>query len=216
MQYNYLFFDLDGTLIDSKEGIMNSFRYAFNRLGVSIPNEKELETMIGPPLQEGFKKILNMDNKGAERAVYLFREYYGTKGIYENNPYPGIHQLLEELSLNGKKVFVATSKLEKYAWLVLDHSDLKPYIDDMAGADYGGNLSDKSILIQRLIDRNKLSDKSKMVMIGDTHFDMTGADEVNISKIAIGYGYGKMEELMSYIPNHYAESVNELYEILLG
>ncbi len=213
-QFTHIIFDLDGTLTDNTRGIGKSLQYALQKMKLDGYSDELLRNFIGPPLQHGFKTHFGLNEKNTALAVDYFREYYGEKGWSDNVPYPGIRELLEELHFAGKQVFVATSKLEKFARMILQKFQLDKYLVDLQGADYGGNHS-KASLIQLLMDRNRIQPGSRVAMIGDTVFDMEGARETRIAAIAVGYGFGKKEDLLAATPDFYAEDVDELYEILI-
>ncbi|HBL75032.1 MAG: hypothetical protein A2W90_07445 [Bacteroidetes bacterium GWF2_42_66] len=213
-QFSHIIFDLDGTLTDNTPGIGKSLQYALRKMQLDGYSDELLKKFIGPPLQHGFKTHFGLNEKNIEMAVDYFREYYGEKGWSDNTPYAGVRELLEELHFSGKQIFVATSKLEKFARMILQKFELYNYLTDMQGADYGGNHS-KASLIQSLMDRNRIQPGDRVVMIGDTGFDIEGARETGISVIAVGYGFGKKEDLLAMNPDFFAEDVDELYEILI-
>jgi phosphoglycolate phosphatase len=207
-----IIFDLDGTLTNPIEGIFNSLHYSlklmhFNDIPSVLPPE-----FVGPPLQHSFKNIFGMNERETEQAVIYFREYYGNWGLYENKPYDGIEELLEELSKNGKKLYVATSKLKKYAWEVIRHFEFDKYIEDLEGADYAGNHS-KSGLILSIMQKYRLKPEETL-MIGDTLYDIEGAHEAGIKCIAVGYGFNSREILEAANPEIYVEDIEALTELL--
>lgn len=214
MNYDFknIIFDLDGTLTNPIEGIFNSLCYSLKKMNYkNLPTELPQE-FVGPPLQHGFKNIYGFTDKETDQAVLYFREYYGSRGLYENKPYVGIHELLEELSMKGKKLFVATSKLEKYAWEVIKHFEFDKYIEDLQGADYYGNHS-KSELILAIIDKYRLNPEAT-IMVGDTLFDIEGAKEAGIKCIAVGYGFNTREILETAHPYIFVDDIEELTEQL--
>ena len=212
-QFKHIIFDLDGTLTDNTQGIGNSLRYALQKMQLDGYSEDLLMKFIGPPLQYGFKTHFGLNEKNTALAVEYFREYYGENGWSDNVPYAGVNELMEELHFTGRNMYVATSKLERFARQILQKFGLDTYLTDMQGADYGGNHS-KASLIQNILDRNQIKDLNNVVMIGDTIFDIEGARETGISVIAVGYGFGKKEELMAANPDSFAEDIDELYELL--
>lgn len=214
--FSHILFDLDGTLTDPRLGIGNSLKYALRQMQIDGYSEEILNRFVGPPLQEGFKNLFGLNERNTNLAVEHFRTYFGEKGLYENQPYAGITELLEELHLSGKRVYVVTSKLEKYAKIIIRHFEFDRYIDDLQGAEYSGKHSGKGQLIGELMERNRFLPSSSVVMIGDTHYDIIGAKEQNISSIAVGYGFGTQETLSSCNPDFMAGSVDELAELLLG
>lgn len=214
--YTHLLFDLDGTLTNPMLGIGNSLQYALRQMHIDGYTSEILERFIGPPLQEGFKNLFGLNERNTNLAVEHFRTYFGEKGVYENEPYAGISELLEEIHLSGKRIYVVTSKLEKYAQMIIRHFEFDRYVDDLQGAEYTGKHSGKGQLIAQLMERNRILPASSVVMIGDTHYDMIGATEQGISSIAVGYGFGTHESLTACDPDYLVGSVDELAELLLG
>lgn len=216
MSFTHILFDLDGTLTNPRLGIGNSLKYALRQMQIEGYSAEILERFVGPPLQEGFKNLFGLNQRNTELAVEHFRTYFGAKGLYENEPYPGILELLEALHFSGKRIYVVTSKLEKYAGMILRHFEFDRYVDDLIGAEASGKHSGKGQLISELMERNRIPAADTVVMIGDTHYDIVGAKENAIFTIAVAYGFGTLETLRSCNPDHLAESVDELAELLLG
>ncbi len=216
MSFSHILFDLDGTLTNPRLGIGNSLRYALRQMQIEGYSDEILERFVGPPLQEGFKNLFGLNERNTELAVEHFRIYFGDKGLYENEPYPGITGLLEELYLSGKRIYVVTSKLEKYAKMIIMHFEFDRYIDDLIGAEQTGKHSGKGQLISELMERNRIPASPSVVMIGDTYYDMIGAKENEISSIAVGYGFGTQASLSSCDPDYMVDSVAELAELLVG
>lgn len=214
--FSHIIFDLDGTLTDNTQGIKNSVRYALQKMHFeSIPDEIS-DQFIGPPLQWGFKNLFGLNEKNTELAVAYFREYYGENGWHENVPYAGVSEMLEELYFAGKQLFIATSKLEKYAVKIMQHFEFDKYIIQLTGADYSGLKATKSMVISSLMESRQLQPSTEIVMIGDTAFDIIGGKENGLSTIAVAYGFGKEEELRAADPDYFVEDVEELYEVLMG
>lgn len=216
MQFTHILFDLDGTLTNPRLGIGNSLKYALRQMQTDGFSNEILEQFVGPPLQDSFKRLFGMNERNTALAVEHFRTYFGEKGLFENEPYQGIGELLEELHLSGKHVYVVTSKLEKYAKIIMQHFEFDRYLDDLQGAEATGEHSGKGQLIEQLMTRNRIKPSASVVMIGDTHYDLIGARENNISSIAVSYGFGTPETLTNYNPNYLVDSVEELAELLLG
>lgn len=213
-QFSHIIFDLDGTLTDNTHGIRNSLIYALEHMQIQGYSEKMLERFIGPPLQWGFSNLFGLDERNTKLAVEYFRDYYSLNGWHENEPYPGIYQLLEDLHFAGIKMFVATSKLEKFAQKIIAYFEFEKYMIMLNGADYGGENATKTKLISDILKTQKLKPSKQIVMVGDTVFDIIGGQENGLSTIAVGYGFGKEEELLNMNPDFYAQDVDELYEIL--
>ena len=187
-------FDLDGTLIDPKLGITNSFIYALNRFGLTAEPD-ELLHIIGPPLRHSFSRGYGFDSVKTEEAVRLYREYFSQKGIYENTLYPGISSILEELHSSGVKIALATSKVREYAIEILRYHSILRFFDFVSGSEMDGSRSEKNEVITFALDNLNVSDLSGVVMIGDRCYDITGATQAGISSIGVLYGYGSESEL---------------------
>lgn len=214
--FTHILFDLDGTLTNPRLGIGNSLKYALRQMHIDGYSDELLERFVGPPLQDGFKNLFGLNERNTNLAVEHFRTYFGEKGLYENIPYSGIQELLEALHHSGKRVYVVTSKLEKYAQLIIRHFEFDRYIDDLQGAEATGKHSGKGQLIAQLMERNRILPSTSVAMIGDTHYDMIGARENDIQGIAVGYGFGTPETLLACEPDYLVESVDDLAELLLG
>lgn len=173
--FDYLFFDLDGTLTDPAQGITNSFIHALKYFGIEIPSYETLCTFIGPPLPETFKTQFGFDEQKVAEGVKKYREYFATKGLLENSVYPGIPELLAGLKAAGKKLVVATSKPEEYSVRIIEHFGLAQYFENVCGSLMDESRSKKDEVIAYAIERNHISDKSKILMIGDRKHDILGA-----------------------------------------
>ncbi|WP_346858886.1 HAD hydrolase-like protein [uncultured Draconibacterium sp.] len=213
-QFSHILFDLDGTLTDNTQGIKNSLKYALNKMHVDGYSEAIMDQFIGPPLQWGFSNLFGLNERNTKLAVEYFREYYGENGWHQNEPYDGIFEMLAELDAQGKKMYIATSKLEKYALQIMKHFEMDKYIIRLKGADYGGKKATKSQIITDLLEMQQLTPSEQIVMIGDTVFDIRGGKENGLSTVAVNYGFGKEEELRNENPDYFADDVDELYEIL--
>lgn len=214
--FTHVLFDLDGTLTNPRLGIGNSLKYALRQMHMDGFSNEILEKFVGPPLQDSFKNLFGMNERNTALAVEHFRTYFGEKGLYENEPYDGISEMLAELHFSGKRVYVVTSKLEKYAQMIMRHFEFDRYLDDLQGAEASGKHSGKGQLIEQLLERNRIPASEKVVMIGDTHFDLIGARENDISSIAVTYGFGTVDTLSVHNPDYIVDSVDELAELLLG
>ncbi|MCW0481570.1 HAD hydrolase-like protein [Gaoshiqia sediminis] len=214
VNYSHIIFDLDGTLLNSKVGIENSLNYMFSRMDHDRIGSVVVDRLIGPPIQDGLKNVLGFDERQVELGVRLFREYYSTKGLYEGELYAGIAELLAELADRGTKLYVATSKKDRFTEIVLREFGLDRYLTDFQGSGDGG-LHTKAGIITQLLDRNQLIPSPNMVMIGDTKFDIVGGKANEISTIGVGYGYGDADEIRSLQPDYFADDVDDLTEHLV-
>ncbi|WP_163324974.1 HAD hydrolase-like protein [Draconibacterium mangrovi] len=213
-QFSHIIFDLDGTLTDNTLGIKNSLKYALEQMQVDGYHENILDTFIGPPLQWGFSTQFGMNERDTKLAVDYFREYYGEHGWHQNDPYDGIMELLAELDAQGKRMYVATAKLEKYANKIIEHFEMDRYIIQLKGADYHAKKATKNKIIADVLTMQQLVPSKEIVMVGDTVYDIEGGNENEISTIAVGYGFGKEEDLSAANPDYFVEDVDELFELL--
>ena len=208
-----ILFDLDGTLTDPKVGIVNSILFALNKLGIRENYIDELDTFIGPPLRESFLKRYTLTNDLADQAMLYYREYFSVKGIYENRIYPGVKELLETLCAHHYKLFVATSKPTVFAVEVLRHFKINSYFDEIIGSNLDNSRTDKTEIISYLVSAYGLQ-ACDSIMIGDRKHDIIGAKNNSIKTIGVTYGYGSLEELLSYQPDFIVNSCNEIEELL--
>ena len=212
--YEYVFFDLDGTLTDSGEGIINAAVYALEKYNIEVNDRSELRKFIGPPLQDSFSTDYGFQDDEIEDVIKTFREYYSEKGIFENTIYENIQTVLFELKNRGKKLVVATSKPEVFTKKVLDHFNISSYFDYVSGATLNNEKIKKVDIIRDAICKLGITDKSKVVMVGDRKLDVLGAKENGIDSIGVLWGYGDLLELEKVGPTYIAEKVLDLLEII--
>ncbi len=209
-----ILFDLDGTLTNPKEGIINSILYALNKLDIPEYNVNDLSNFIGPPLKESFKTRYNLTDSKAEQAIVAYREYFSTKGLFENELYIGVIELLEALRLNNFKLFVATSKPTVYAKQILKHFNIEKHFIEIIGSNLDNSRTDKTEIISHAVSTHKLQ-ASKSIMVGDRKYDIIGAKKNSVKTIGVTYGYGSLEELTLCKPDLIAENCTELKTIFL-
>ncbi len=212
--YQHVIFDLDGTLSDSRKGIFNAYYYTIDKLSLTDPGTEALKSLIGPPLQKGFADVFGLTGEKNEEAVKVFREYYSDKGLYENELYDGIKELLQQLYACGSLLYVATAKYIVYANQVLEHFGIQPYFREIAGADYNGHAS-KVDLVSGIMRRNAIQDPMDVVIIGDTRYDIDAATELEIDSIGVTYGFSNEEELARCNPDYIAYKVSDLQRFLI-
>ena len=217
MRYTHLFFDLDGTLTDSKPGILNSAIYAVDKLGIPA-NERPLDLMpfIGPPLRESFKLVFGLDDETAELATTYYREYYGKEGMHQYTIYDGIPEALETLASMGYNISVVTSKAEFYATQIISESILKNFFTVISGCELNGDRSEKGILIPYNAAKLNVPLSNKLLMIGDRLHDIRGAREAGISAAGVLYGFGSEQEIYHEKPDLIIPSPSEMAEIISG
>jgi len=206
-----ILFDLDGTLTDSKEGILKSIQYALSCYGI----EEQLDNLgmfLGPPAHLAFQEFYGFSEEKAFEITNVFRKRYSQKGIYENRIYDGIKELLEKFYSDGIKLCVATSKPQIYTEKILNSFDIRKYFDVVVGSDLEGTFCEKSDIIARAIELSG-EDKNECVMVGDRKYDIIGAKENGIKSIAVLYGYGNREEFVLSGADFIAEKVENIYEL---
>lgn len=206
-----ILFDLDGTLTDSGEGIINSVIPALEHFGLKVPSREELRVFVGPPLHDTFRRFGVPADK-TDEAIAVYRSRYVPIGIFENAPYPGIQDLLTSLRSAGHRLYVATSKPETMAEQVLERFHLAQYFHKICGATLDTTRSTKEAVIAYLLEENGQSEN--MVMVGDTKFDVLGAKAHGIPTIGVTWGYGTLEELVEAGAAAIAHSPEELLELL--
>lgn len=195
MQYKIILFDLDGTITNSGEGILNSVIYALKKMNLDVPDQNILYSFIGPPLNESFKKLYSLDRCSIEQAVSYYREYYQEKGMYENHLYEGIIKVLTDLKQAGCTLYIATSKPEMYAKKILAHFALDHYFTEIYGASLDNERSKKGDVIKYALKSAGITDLNETLMIGDRSHDMIGAKENKLACIGVLYGFGDRVEL---------------------
>ena len=208
--YDYLLFDLDGTLTDPGEGITNSVVYALKKWGVEVKDKRELYSFIGPPLSASFKKYFGFSEDDALKSVEYYREYFRERGIFENEVYGGVPNLLATLKEAGKTLILATSKPEGFAKQILDHFDLAKYFDFVAGATMDESRNKKADVIRYALRMSGVTDLSRAVMIGDREQDVDGAKQNGMASIGVLYGYGDRAELEGAGATYIAETVEDI------
>ena len=205
----YVFFDLDGTLTESTEGICNAAQYALHKFGIEENDRARLESYIGPPLNDSFAGY-GLDPEEVKRAVGYFREYYNRQGKFENRVYDGIPEVLSALKAKGKKLVVATSKPEHFANEILEHFGIRQYFDFVAGATVDEKRTHKAEVIEYALQELKIADPDTVLMVGDRKYDVLGAHEKGIACLGVLYGYGSREELEDVKADRIAENVGDI------
>ncbi|MBQ7360088.1 MAG: HAD hydrolase-like protein [Lachnospiraceae bacterium] len=216
--YDYILFDLDGTLTDPKVGITTCVQHALKGMGIEEPDLDKLEPFIGPPLKDSFMQFYGLDSEQAEQAIKLYRERFSTVGLYENEVYPGIPQMLQALKAKGKRLAISSSKPTVYVEQILKHFEIHKYFDIIVGSELDGRRTDKSEVVEEAL-RQLLGGEKKphqdVVIVGDRKFDVEGGQAHDITTVAVSYGYGPMEELKEAKPEFIVRSVPELQKLLL-
>lgn len=216
--YQYILFDLDGTLTDPKIGITTCVQYALHKMGIEEPDPDRLEPFIGPPLIDSFREFYAMNEEEAVRAVEYYRERFSTVGLFENEVYSGIPELLARLKKDGRKLAIASSKPTVYVKKILEYFSIYEYFDIIVGSELDGTRCRKEEVVEEALEQLSADDKFRKrdaVMIGDRKFDIEGAKAHEIPSIGVNYGYAADNELMEAGADCVVGNVKELSEVLL-
>lgn len=213
--YKNILFDLDGTLTDPALGITSAAQYALGRMGITVEDITTLNWLIGPPLIASFKEGFGMDDGEARQALGYYREYFSVTGIYQNEIYPGIAELLRDLHLAGRRVILATSKPEGFAEIILKHFDIYRYFDLVGGNTFDEARPTKEDVVRYVLSCYPDMTADNTVMVGDRMYDVEGAACLGLSCIGVAFGYGSREELEQAGAVRIAATVEELRNILL-
>lgn len=216
--YQYLFFDLDGTLTDSKEGIFNSLRYAYEKMGRPAPPEDVLPNFIGPPLQDSYMRYSGFTPEEAQEGVRLFQERYAPIGKFENTPAPGMVDLCRRLKAQGYVLALASSKPEEMCVPICEKFGFAPYMDTIVGSPAGGDW-EKADVVREAMRRLGLTDadKNAILMIGDRKFDVLGAKECGVDCVGVEFfGYAAPGELAEAGAVAVVQTTEELEQFILN
>ena len=211
MMSRAILFDLDGTLTDSGEGIINCAILALNHFGLPVPDQETLRVFVGPPLDETFMKFGVPADK-TDEAIRVYRSRYTTVGKFENVPYPGIEELLSKLTENGHKLYVATSKPEGMSIEILEKFGLAKYFTLICGATLDGSRSKKADIISYLLE--KAGGAENAIMVGDTAYDVIGAKAHGMPAIGVSWGYGEVKDMEDAGAAAIAYTMDELFSLL--
>lgn len=244
MAFQNILFDLDGTLTESGPGITRSVQYALHQMGIEEPDLQKLEPFVGPPLNLSFRERYGMNEEETGRAIHYFRESYDTKGIYENNVYPGVRELLQQLHEQGSRLAIASSKPEPMVHRVLEHFGIAGYFDVIVGSHVEEELDNKMgadnklLMVKKALqglglsvepgfgaaeepetamtEALKRARRKSYAMVGDRSFDMNGAKANHVTAVGVSYGYGSRRELEEAGADFIADTVEELGRILMA
>ena len=213
--YQYLFFDLDGTLTDPGLGITNSVMYALRKFDIDVTDRTRLYSFIDPPLKDSFRAYYGFSDEQCECAVRYYREYFKKSGMYENEVYDGIFELLTRLKASERSLVVATSKPEVFALEILRHFDLYRYFDFVAGATLNDVRNQKADIIKYALETLNITEKTSAIMIGDRKHDIIGAKETGLDSIGVLYGYGTYDELKNAGATYIADTPADIWNKVL-
>ena len=222
--YHYILFDLDGTLTDPKLGITGCVQYALRKLGMEAPDADALEPFIGPPLMDSFREFCGLDEEKGAQAVAYYRERYAVDGLFENEAYPGIVQMLIRLQQAGCHLAVASSKPEVFVKKILEHFGMLSCFEGVVGSGLDGSRVRKEEVLEEAL-RQLLGERvpaketsayaEGVVMVGDRKFDIQGAKAYGIASVGVAYGYAAEGELEEAGADRIVKTVQELEEALI-
>jgi len=210
--YGSVFFDLDGTITASGEGCLNGVRYMFQRIGAAENDENRLKAFIGPSVKRHLQRYYGFSEQETENAYKYYREYYTTKGIFENRLYEGIREAIENIRNSGKAVYVATSKPEYQAIQILERFDMLNLFSGVFAAKHEIGVFEKDEVLEGAVAA--LGDVKDAVMVGDRSYDILGGKHVGFDTVGVLYGYGDLNELTEAGCDYIVDSVQDLSELL--
>ncbi len=219
--FDYILFDLDGTLTDPKLGITRSVQYALRALGIEEPSLDKLEPFIGPPLADSFREFYGLEEKQVVTAVAKYRERFSDQGIYENEIYPGTVRMLASLRAGGKKLAIASSKPTPFVERILDHFEIRAYFDYIIGSNMDGTRGKKEAVVEEALRQmlpagmTPAEKKAGVAMVGDRRFDIEGAREHGITSVGVSFGYAPEGELEQAGADHIVDTVEALAGLLM-
>ena len=207
-------FDLDGTLMNTKPGIVAGLSYAIEKAGLPVPDEETFDTFIGPPLESSFERVYGLDEEPMQKIIADYREKYLAGDIYQAIPYEGIFDLLAELKKRGIDAAVATYKLESMARELLGKFHFDEYIPFVFGSNKENKLTKGDIILKGIAKSGHT--KAETVMVGDSHYDAVGAEEVSVDFIGVLYGFEfkKKEDVDKFANIGASETTKGILDIL--
>lgn len=213
--FKNIIFDLDGTLVDSNAGIVNSLVYAIKGMGLDPDGYGDLTRFIGPPLLDTFSESIGLGPERGNEALVKYREYYTKKGIFESALYPGVAEMLAAVHKSGRSIFLGTSKVVDYAVQILEGYGVKQYFTFVGGSSMDGSRRGKAEVLSHVIAQNPGIEHSA-IMVGDTVYDVEGAKALGLDTAAVLYGYGSRWNLEKAGAKYFFEDVPSLQNWLLG
>ena len=211
--YDAILFDVDGTLIDSAPGILNTLETVFRDMGVDLTNVN-LRRYIGPPLRKSFAEHFS-DPAKIEEATERYRMIYHEKGSHEGGVYPGVPEMLRRLKDAGFTLCTATCKPTEVVTPILEEQGIAGYFAFIGGASMDESRDTKTDVIRHVLRQPALQGK-RVLMVGDRSDDLQGAANCGLDAAGVLYGYGSREELEPFHPKLLVESCKELTDELLG
>ena len=215
MRYDFLLFDLDGTLVDTAEGVLKSVVHTLNAYGIAVEDMQTLLPFMGPPISYSFRTFYGFSEEEAQNAVTIYRQRYSTIGQFECRVFPGVPELLAKLREKGHLLCVATSKPEPYALAILERLGIAELFDEIVGSDFDEKLKTKSDVIEEVFRRTGITDRSRVLMIGDRKYDILGAKQSGIDCLGVYMGYAEPGELENAGPAYLTRGVDGMEKTLL-
>ena len=215
-KYDTILFDLDGTLTDPATGLIKSFKYALDKMGVDYGAPETLTRFIGPPLYAEWQRVFNFNDQEVDLALKTFRAYYGEYGWWDNKIYDGIKETLSALKAAGLTLAVATSKPEIFAKKVLKLFEIDVYFDFVGAADTDRTRDKKHEVIDYVFSNIGEEKRARAVLVGDRRFDAEGAKISSIDSIGVLWGHGTEEEIDAAEFNYKVKTPGDLIPLLLG
>lgn len=216
MNNEYVLFDLDGTIVDTKEGITKCTAYALDYFGIKVNDLNDLVCFIGPPLHKSFQMFYGFDHEKSMKAVEKYRERYKDIGIFECSPYTGIEETIKEIFKTGRKIGLATSKPEEYAVRILEKFNLKKYFTVITGSLMDGSRTEKDEVITEALNRFHIeNDKKSVIIIGDRSHDIIGGKKTGIMTLGVKYGFAKDGELEDAGADFIVDSPDKILDVIV-
>ena len=213
-KYHTVIWDVDGTLLDTSEGLMSAARAVIETAGLAVPTEAVLKTYIGPPIQKSFERTLGLSKDDAMELANKFRARYKEKDLFKAQPYTGIQTLIKKLSAQGVRQAVATYKRQDYAERIVEHFGFSPYMEVVCGSDFAGILTKDDIVANAV--QMMGADARAAVMVGDSRSDAQGAQANGLDFLAVTYGFGYPQGARPETAVAVAANVEELSDLLAG
>lgn len=198
MKYKYLLFDLDGTLINSKQGIKNCLIKGLESVGIEAPTDEQITKMIGPPFRVSMREFYNLEGEIVEQMNTIYRNEYDIHGWKEILVYDGVVEMLKELKQKGYILALATSKPIRYSQRICDHFGFSEYMDFVSGASDDGKRDAKIDILKHIFENLNIENKDEVVLVGDTKYDVVGANTMGIDCIGVDWGFGTREDLLNH------------------
>ena len=216
LDYDYIFFDFDGTLSDSATGIFECIERALTDMGSDVPDRSGLIRYIGPPLEDTFENAFGFKGDDLTEVLRIFRAYYREIGVKKNDMFPGVPQMLKRLQDAGKRLTIATSKRESFAQQICASYGITDYFETIAGSVGDESRSTKEGVIEYIISQLGITDRSRILMVGDRKYDVDGAKKAGIDCMGVLYGYGSREELLEAGAIYIAQTTTDVANQILG